>query len=451
MPISPARTAAFDILLRVERENSYASELLHSSRRAQLSAADHALATELVMGVLRWRSLLDSQISGISSQPIAKLDQEIRIALQLAAYQLGWLDRVPGRAAIHESVELVKRARKRSAVPFANAVLRKLAAAIAPDSSAEAHAEAIAATNSLEDLAAKSAHPGWIVERWMKQFGLGVARSICAYDQKVPRTTIRLRDRNAAADLEKEGIELADGDFLASARRVLSGDVTSTQVFAANRIAIQDEASQLVAALVGKGKRILDGCAAPGGKTWSLADRNPEAAIVAVELHSHRAELLRKRIVAANVKVITGDLQELAIAEPFDRVLLDVPCSGTGTLARNPEIKWKLSRQDLRDLAARQVALLSAAMKQVASGGRLIYSTCSLEREEDESIVDQALAENAGFHIVDCSSELERLRAEGEWIAPESAPFVRGAYLRTIPGVQHCDGFFAAIVGKDRL
>jgi 16S rRNA (cytosine967-C5)-methyltransferase len=451
MSISPARTAAFDILLRVERENSYASELLHSSRCAQLSAADHALATELVMGVLRWRSLLDSQIAGVSSQPIAKLDQEIRIALQLAAYQLGWLDRVPGRAAIHESVELVKRARKRSAVPFANAVLRKLAAAIAPDSSADAHAKAIAATNSVKDLAAKSAHPGWIVERWMKQFGLAVSRSICAYNQKVPRTTIRLRDRNAAADLEKEGIELADGDFLASARRVLSGDVTSTQVFAANRIAIQDEASQLVAALVGKGKRILDGCAAPGGKTWSLADRNPEAAIVAVELHSHRAELLRKRIVAANVKVITGDLQEFAIGEPFDRVLLDVPCSGTGTLARNPEIKWKLSRQDLRDLAARQVALLRAAMKQVAVGGKLFYSTCSLEQEEDESIVEQALAENTGFHIVDCNSELERLRAAGEWIAPASVPFVRGAYLRTIPGVRDCDGFFAAIVGKDML
>lgn len=449
MAISPARTSAFDILLRVEKESAYASELLHSSRYGEMSAADHALATELAMGVLRWRSLLDSQIAGVSSQPVAKLDVEVVIALRLAAYQLGWLDRVPAHAAIHESVELVKRARKRSAVPFANAVLRKLAATNAEEArTGLSSGAAIAEAAPLDDLAAKSAHPKWIVARWVKQFGLDAARTTCGYDQQVPATTIRLRDSHAEEDLRKEGIELTNGGFLASARRVVWGDVTCTKVFAANRVAIQDEASQLVAALVGKGQRILDGCAAPGGKTWSIADGNPGAAIVAVELHPHRAALLRKRVTAPNVQMITGDLQELAIAEPFDRVLLDVPCSGTGTIARNPEIKWRLSRQDLRDLAARQRGLLRAAVRHVAPAGKLIYSTCSLEREEDEAIVEQALAENAAFRLIDCSAELERLRSEGEWTSPKITPFLRGSYLRTIPGMQSCDGFFAAILER---
>ena len=147
--------------------------------------------------------------------------------------------------------------------------------------------------------------------------------------------------------------------------------------------------------------------------------------------------------------MIEQDLLELPTSEPFDRVLLDVPCSGTGTLARNPEIKWRLSRQDLRDLAARQIALLRAAMKQVAPRGRLIYSTCSLEREENEAVVEQALAEHPSFHVLDCKAELARLREEGEWTEPEIDLFVRGTYLRTIPGVQRCDGFFAAMIGRE--
>jgi 16S rRNA (cytosine967-C5)-methyltransferase len=446
MPVSPARAAAFDILLRVESESSYAAELLHSSRYEALSLADHALATELVMGVLRWRSLLDARVAAVSSQTLTKLDPEVLTALRIAAYQLGWLDRVPARAAIHESVELVKRARKRSAVPFANAILRKLAGAI-PDSSAAA--VGIIEATSAEELAARSAHPAWIVERWVKQFGLETARRIGGYDQQIPMTAIRLRDLAAEEDLRGEGVELAVGDFLASVRRVVSSDVVRTQVFAANRIVIQDEASQLVATLVGRGKRILDACAAPGGKTWSMADRNPDSEIVAVELHPHRAALLRKRVAAPNVQVIAGDLLELAVNEPFDRVLVDVPCSGTGTLARNPEIKWRLSRQDLRDLAARQLALLLAAMKQVAPQGRLVYSTCSLEREEDEAVVEQAVADNPAFRLLDCAGELRRLREDGEWVSPEIDSFVRGSYLRTIPGIHRCDGFFAAVMERD--
>src|SRR4029077_5661720 len=174
MPVSPARVVAFDILLRVEQDDAYASELLHSALCADLSTADHGLATELVMGVLRWRASIDSAISNVSSQRMDKLDLEVLTALRLAAYQMGWLDRIPTRAAIHESVELVKRARKRSAAPFVNAVMRKLAQS--PDGRLQRELIRVA-TTPLE-LAVAASHPSWIVQRWTSQFGLEVASRI---------------------------------------------------------------------------------------------------------------------------------------------------------------------------------------------------------------------------------------------------------------------------------
>jgi 16S rRNA (cytosine967-C5)-methyltransferase len=446
MPVSPARAAAFDVLLRVEQEDAYASELLHSSRRADLTIADHGLATELVMGVLRWRSSLDATITKVSSQSLARLDPEVLTALRLGAYQLAWLDRIPARAAIHESVELVKRARKRSAAPFANAVLRRLAETAVPGG---ARMDLLASAADPDAVATASAHPSWLVHRWVLQFGLDVARQICVYDQSIPATAIRLRAVSAEEQLRGENIHLAPGILLAGARRVSSGDVTKTKAFVEGQIAIQDEASQLVAALVGTGSHILDCCAAPGGKTWALADRNPDATIVAVELHSHRAELLRRRVLARNVQVISTDVRELPIGEPFDRVLVDVPCSGTGTIARNPETKWRLAPDDLMDLHARQLAILQSAMKHVALGGRLVYSTCSLEREENADVIEEALRTNPSFQLLDIASQMEALRVKGELLVQELS-LVHGSYLRTIPGLQACDGFFVAVMERTR-
>src|SRR5271166_4469738 len=190
MPVSPARAAAFDILLRVETQNAYASELLHSERLDKLSAADRSLTTELVMGVLRWRSRLDEVITATASRPLSKLDPEVLNALRLATYQMMFLTRIPSRAAINESVELVKRAHKRSAVPFANAVLRKVSATISRVDDAP---QATISHASIEALAASSAHPLWLVERWTRAYGLDAAFRICQYDQSVPVTAIRLR------------------------------------------------------------------------------------------------------------------------------------------------------------------------------------------------------------------------------------------------------------------
>ena len=449
MSVSPARAAAFDILLRVERESSYASELLHSVAYGSLSTSDHALATELVMGVIRWRARLDEEIAKASSQRLSRLDVEILVALRMAVYQFGWLDRIPQRAALHESVELVKRARKRSAAPFVNAVLRKLSSS-GPrmgKSSPEADAQ-----SSAEGLARALAHPLWLVERWAGEYGLSSANQICAYDQAIPESAIRLRSAGAEGELRQEGVTLAAGSLLASARRVEAGDVTKTSAFREGQIVIQDEASQLVAALVGRGARILDCCAAPGGKTLAIADRNPEGTITAVEIHPHRARVLRERLrlgergSAARIEIVVADAERLPVSVLFDRVLADVPCSGTGTLGRNPEIKWRLTADDLAELQRRQCAILRAALAQVAPGGRLIYSTCSLEKEENEEVVEQVLAGNHDFQLLDCRADLEGLKAAGELSWSDTSSLTRGPYLRTIPGVHPCDGFFAAIL-----
>jgi len=445
--ISPARTAAFDILVRVEREASYASELLHATAYAQLPQLDHGLATELVMGVLRWRSVLDAEISGHSQQPLGKLDLEVLTALRLGLYQLRHLDRIPTHAAIHESVELVKRSRKRSAAPFVNAVLRKLASAAPRPGDALAEPEAVAASA----LAQSYAHPLWLVERWVNSFGPAITQKICLYDQSPPLTTLRLRNPNDEVMLRSEmgrGVTLDAGALLSSARRLRSSEVARLHVLATTHLAIQDEGSQLVAALVGTGARILDCCAAPGGKTQAIADHNPNVTVVAVEIHPHRARLLRRLVLAKNVHVIAADIRDLALSLKFDCILADVPCSGTGTLARNPEIKWRLKPADLTDLQARQIAILRAALAHAAPRGRVIYSTCSLEEEENEAVVDAVLTADPFIRLLDCRVELERLKSEKQLIWPDLASLTYGPCLRTLPGVHPCDGFFAAVLEK---
>jgi 16S rRNA (cytosine967-C5)-methyltransferase len=481
MPVSPARVAAFEILLRTESTGAYASELLHSSRWAKLSPADHGLLTELVMGVLRWRSLLDKRIAEHSAQPLAKFDLEVLTALRLGAYQLLFLDRIPTHAAVNESVELVKQARKRSAAGMVNAVLRKIGRGNAPGVD-------------------ESAHPPWLVERWTRTYGADVARKICDYDNSVPKQAIRLSTlqsnvgtaapgcpraegpgdtgntrtlvgqlraavptqavvvRHPGADtptrsldeLRADGIGVEPGKLLATAFTVTSGDVTRTKAFRERRLIIQDEASQLVALLVGKGNTILDCCAAPGGKTRIMAEQNPDSVVVAMELHPHRAALLKKLVPSNNVRVIAADARQMPLTREFDRVLVDAPCSGTGTLARNPEIKWRLKAEDIPRLQSYQMEILAAAMNQVAPNGRLIYSTCSLEPEENEAVVEKALAANPEFRLIDCRTELRRLKEDRELVIDNDnvESLLSGPFLRTIPGVHPIDGFFAAILEK---
>ena len=434
--VSPARQAAFSILKTLEK-NGHSDTLLRGRNVEALSDVDRNLATALVLGTLRWQIALDAAIRPLLKKPNAKLDPEVLIALRLGAFQLLHMERIPARAAIDESVELTKQAGHKFASGMVNAVLRRLAE-LPPA--------------PLED--PQAAHPAWLVERWKDFYGGDTTSTICRHGQQQPNIHVRLTRDGSEPELAAERVELAPGDFLAASRRVTSGDFTKTAAFRAGQVAIQDEGSQLIAELAPRGSGILDCCAAPGGKTLILAERNPNAQIVACDGSQQRLAQLRKRLASLGERVqcLLTDAAELNDEAAFDVVLADVPCSGTGTLGRNPEIRHRLRPEDLPRQAARQKAILQSVLQTLRPGGYVLYSTCSLEPEENEQVVQAVLAQSPNARLVPLQSKIEELRAEGI-LSPSGAERVlhcltpRGC-LRLIPGSFHTDGFFAALIEK---
>ncbi len=451
--VSPARKAAFDILLNVECGNAHADDLLRSESIGRLSPADRNLATTLVLGVLRWQILLDAHLKLLLTKTRRKLDAEVAIALRIGAFQLHFLDRVPARAAIDESVELTKQSGHRFASGLVNAVLRKFAelpAAKLPESTAC-------------EIALAYGHPAWLVERWARFYGPDAARAICRHGQTQPARIVRLANPAAEKELADTGITLEPAAILTLARTVASGDVTAIAAHREGRVRFQDEGSQLIgelAAYFGNDlnqdpRRILDACAAPGGKTLILAERNPRARVLACESSPRRLAGLRERLAAhaGRVECRLADATALDKDSAFDLVLADVPCSGTGTLGRNPEIRHRLRTEDLPRHAERQRAILSAALRAVRPGGRVVYSTCSLEPEENEQVVAAVLAANQTARQISLEPKITAL-ANAAILTPGGAPQLRGCLtpegaLRLLPGVLQTDGFFAAFIEKN--
>ena len=438
--ISPARAAAFRILLEVERGKAHSDDLLRGKSVSSLSEADRNLTTALVLGVLRWELVLDDVIRPLLSRPAAKLDVEVRIALRLAAFQLHFMDRIPARAAIDESVELTKRAGHQFASRMVNAVLRKLA------TSADAAGPV--------KLTAMQAYPEWMTERWTRTFGAETTQSICEAGQVQAAQTVRLVSPGAEHELLERGIVLRLGELLSAARHVESGDITELEVFATGGVRLQDEGSQLVAELAGRGDAILDCCAAPGGKTLILAERNPGAQIVACEASPARFEALRQRLSGFADRIECRSIHAEALSEQdrFDVVLADVPCSGTGTLGRNPEIRHRLTLQDLPRQAERQIEILRSALCAVRPGGHVVYSTCSLECEENEEVVSAVLQEKSRLKVVPVGERLEDLVRQNILTQDGATKLASCAtaegYLRLIPGKFQTDGFFVAVLEK---
>lgn len=421
--VTPARMAAFKVLLAMARSStSHCDELLHGPAIELLSPADRNLTTALVMGVLRWQLALDDVLAQFLKRK-SRLDDEVAIALRMGAWQLIGMDRIPPHAALSESVELTKVSGHSSASGMVNAVLRRMA---------EARLTIV--------LRPDGAHPAWMTDRWIRHFGSEAAVAIAAYDQQEPELTVRSSD---AVD------RLTQGGFLTRAWRVSDGGISE-------RAHIQDEGSQLIAEIAGRGRRILDCCAAPGGKTAILAENNPKAEITAVDISRGRLEAMRRRFACdphtARIGCVLADATDLPFRDDFDLILCDAPCSGTGTLARNPEIKLRLLSEDLQRQQQRQIAILRSAYRALASGGRLIYSTCSLEPEENATVIENFLRGESSVRLLDMGERLKAMREEGA-IHPEGAELLRnhalrGRYLQTLPGVLPCDGFFAAILTR---
>lgn len=441
--VAPARAAAFEILLTLERGSGHSDELLRLPVVERLSPQDRNLTTNLVMGALRWQIALDARIDGLLTRPRMQLDPAVRVAMRLGAFQLLYLDRVPAYAAIGESVELAKTAGNRFAAGMVNAVLRKIAAQ-------PKLKETPTVTNTAE-LTAGYAHPQWLVERWVRHLGLRAAQQICEYDQQPAPVFVRLIEPQAERELLTEGIELAPANFLKNVRTVMRGDVSSTTAFRNGRVRIQDEGSQLVAELAGHGRRILDACAAPGGKTAILAERNPAASITACDISRKRLSAMQRTLQQpTNIDFRLADVTKTDLRPEFDLVLCDSPCSGTGTLARNPEIRHRLRPEELNRQHQRQVAILRSVMRSVSPGGRLLYSTCSLEPEENEAVIRECLSGRDDFELARIDSEVDRLEQAGILI-PDGAKVLResaifNSCLQTLPGLHACDGFFAALL-----
>jgi 16S rRNA (cytosine967-C5)-methyltransferase len=437
--ISAARQAAFQILLTVERGQAHADDLLRGDAVSALSDRDRHLSTALVLGVLRWQILLDQRLRSLLARPNAKLDAEVLIALRLGAFQLLHLDRIPARAAIDESVELAGQAGHRFASGMVNAVLRKLGSA--------------SGSVPLEE-AAIQAHPAWMVERWSRFFRDDVARAICGHNQDAPAMTIRLATSEAELELTQAGITLESGTLLSAARKVMGGDVVASAAWREGRVRIQDEGSQLVAEIVGRGNAILDCCAAPGGKTLILAERNPEGRIVACEASAPRLESLRQRLApcGGRIECRLADATALDLESEFDVVLVDVPCSGTGTLSRNPEIRHRLRPEDLPRQAERQRAILTCALRALRPGGHVVYSTCSLEPEENEQVIAGVLSEVEGVRGASIVACLDKMQTDGVLTASGAEQLrwckTPEGYLRLLPGACGTDGFFIAMIEK---
>jgi 16S rRNA (cytosine967-C5)-methyltransferase len=457
MGISQARTIAFDVLRRVETQNAYADEVLRAELGSGVRTEDAGLATELTLGVLRWQRLLDFLIDLNLSRATKTLDAEVRIALRLGIYQLWFLERVPAHAAVHESVELVKRARKRSAAPLVNAVLRKVAKeATQLARSRSAIASLLPKNLALdEQMGILHSHPTWLVERWLRNFGEERTCALLEANNHVPAVSCyvldALRRDDVVASLKNAGCVIEPGLLLRDAWTLHGGNPAASEAMRQGRAAIQDEASQAVAHLlaVEEGNSVLDLCAAPGGKTILLARAaGSRGHVIAADLHAHRVRAMAERFETAgvrNIEVVTLDgTQPLPFEYQFDRILVDVPCSGTGTLARHPEIRWQLRGEDLKDLHARQVRLLKNGLANLAPHGRLIYSTCSLEPEENELVVNEVLGGAHGeFRVVSPRSALLRILRDG--VTVESLVDADG-FFRTWPPAHGTDGFFAAAI-----
>ncbi len=303
------------------------------------------------------------------------------------------------------------------------------------------------------------AYPEWMVVRWVRFFGHDAAQAICAYGQTEPSHTIRLTDPGAEEELLQAGGVLEPGSLLVASRRVAAGDVTATAAFRADRVRFQDEGSQLVAELAGpvadrEAKSILDACAAPGGKTLILAERNASAKIVACEASPQRLAALRERLapLGERVECRLGDAAEIAEVDAYDLVLADVPCSGTGTLGRNPEIRHRLKPEDLERHSERQIAILRAAIRAVRPGGRVVYSTCSLEPEENEEVVVKVLRDEQAVRIVPMQDRIAEMTKQGIFVDEGATGLAscvtQRGYLQLLPGVFGTDGFFVSLLEK---
>lgn len=443
---NPRRTA-LDILMRVERDRAFAEPILDRElSQGNLAGSDRGLLTELVYGVLRRQGTLDFLVDAFAANRSTRLERAVLVILRLGLYQLFFLDRIPVSAAVNESVNLAKAVAPR-ATGFVNAILRR----------ADRERQSLPWPDRENDpaayIAARHSHPRWLVERWIEQLGVPEAEELAAsMSEQAPLTirvnTLRTTRETLMAEFAAAGIAAEPTSWAPHGVRIASkAAVTALPGFSEGLFAVQDESSQLAALLLDPkpGERVLDACAAPGGKATYLA-----------QLMDNRGEILACDISAKKLRLVTEAATRLGIgiirtvaadaAKPdaipdgpsFDRILLDAPCSGLGVIRRNPEGKWWKTPEDVARLTVTQRNILDALALRLRTGGVILYSTCSTMEAENEGIIDDFLSRNGGFVLEDLNA----------FYPDTEGLFTDRGVFRSWPHRHGMDGFFAARLRK---
>lgn len=442
-----ARDVSLEVLVRVESENSYSNiELNNVLRRSNLSQVDRGLVTELVYGTLQRRNTLDWMLAPFVPKGLDKLDVWVRELLRMSVYQFNYLGKIPDHAAVHEAVEIAKRRGHRGVSSFVNAVLRNVLRN--PDR------QPVSEQGLIKRLSLAHSHPEWLVERWLKEWDEETVAAICEANSEPPSHTIRVNRLKTSRERLKERLEaekpdanIRMSDFTAQGLVVDGfGNIGNSKWYRDGLCSIQDESSMLVAEVLqpSPGSRVLDMSAAPGGKATHLAElMDGRGSVEAYDIHEHKVNLIAKhakRLGLHNVTARQADARQLPhlVSERFDYVLLDAPCSGFGVIRRKPEIKWRKSKRDIGSLVELQQQLLDAAAQLVKPGGVLVYSTCTLERRENEQQIERFLNHYPAY------KPDEKTLAQSLPHQVVSKCQLTPGMLRILPQHFNSDGFFIA-------
>jgi 16S rRNA (cytosine967-C5)-methyltransferase len=443
--IAPARRAAYAALRAAFEEGMDLPAALARERDPLRDPRDRALAGEIVLGVMRWRAALDFMIERLAKRPLAKLDPEVVEILRLSLYQLWRLERVPASAVVNDAVALTRVARRGRASGLVNASLRGFARTdpgkLLPSRESGAHYLSIAWS-----------HPEWLVERWLARAGDAAVERWLSFNNSAAPLTIRVNTaRTDAASLRdvlaREGVRTEPARYAGDALITASGNPLASRLFASGAFIVQDEASQLVAQMSGvrAGERVLDACASPGGKTLVMWNGMATGTLIAADVRQRRVELLADtlRRTGAAASIVQMDLRSpLPFGPVFDCVLVDAPCSGLGTVRRDPDVKWRRAEADVRAFSAVQDVLLAHAAAAVRPGGRVVYATCSSEPEENDEVVERFLARQQGAFGEPGRAWLDRVGGRLTEVCD-----ARGR-LRTLPYEHGLEAFFAAVLVK---
>jgi 16S rRNA (cytosine967-C5)-methyltransferase len=445
MKAKNVREIALETLLAIEEKEAYSNLQLNKViEENHLSVRDVGLLTEIVYGTVQRRDTLDYYLTPFLAKA-RKLERWVRILLRLTLYQVLYLDRVPDRAAIFEAVEIAKKRGHKGTASLVNGVMRSIQRqGVPPLENIE---------NEIKRLAVATSHPYWLVKRWVEQYGFAETKRMCETNLLPPKQTARVNTARITVEeamerLRQEGMEVVRGEVAAEAIRAERGNLAYTTAFREGLITIQDESSMLVARALGpkEEERVLDSCAAPGGKSTHIAElMDNTGQVISVDIHDHKVKLIEeqaKRLQLTNISTYVLDSRRLGERfekESFDKILVDAPCSGFGVIRRKPDIKYAKTEEDILSLVELQQEILRAAAPLLKRGGTLVYSTCTIDPEENEGVIAQFLNDHPEF--VPDETMQERL--------PEKVqPYVRNGQLHLLPHYFGSDGFFIASLRK---